>query len=252
MVGLQFFTFLVSNVDVDCTIETTPIMISLIANKLMFIPTCVDRFIHIAFPFSYKRIVTTKAIIATIITLWIAAIMTGSLIHINKQFDYIPSVGTCKPRQTNIPISLIILLSLFIPIIMIIITSIYLRQRIIKSKKFFHSVKRTAAQQRESTKAGRLAEILQEQVKPTLAVFRVGGIDAVFDILTALIVVAAHLLSLSSTTAFIVSAVFPAHCITYLQSVNHWLVYNVDIREKMFDCIRMRNKRSKVIVLHRE
>ena len=240
------------NVDVDCTIETTPIMISLIANKLMFIPTCVDRFIHIAFPFSYKRIVTTKAIIATIITLWITAIMTGSLTYINKQFDYIPSVGTCKPGQTNIPISLIILLSLFIPIMLIIITSIYLHQRIIKSKKFFHSVKRTAAQQRESTKAGRLAEILQEQVQPTLAVFRVGGIDAVFDILAALIVVAAHLLSLSSTTAFIVSAVFPAHCITYLQSVNHWLVYNVDIREKMFDCIRMRNKRSKVIVLHRE
>ena len=240
------------NVDVDCTIEATPIMISLIASKLMFIPTCVDRFIHIAFPFSYKRIVTTKVIIATTITLWIAAIVIGPLIYINEPFDYIPSVGACKLRQTSIPALLILLLSLFIPIMLITITSIYLRQRIIKSKKFFHSVKRTAAQQRESTKAGRLAEILQEQVKPTLAVFRVGGIDAVLDILTSLVVVASHLLSPSSTTAFIVSAVFPTHCITYLQSVNHWLVYNVDIREKMFDCIRMRNKRSKVIVLHRE
>ena len=240
------------NVDVDCTIEAAPIMISLIGNKLMFIPTCVDRFIHIAFPFSYKRIVTTKAIIATTITLWIAAIVIGPLIYINKPFDYIPSVGTCKLRQTSIPVTLILLLSLFIPIMLITITSIYLRQRIIKSKNFFHSVKRTAAQQRESTKAGRLAEILQEQVKPILAVFRVGGIDAVFDIIASLVVVASHLLSPSSTTAFIVSEVFTTHCITYLQSVNHWLVYNVDIREKMFDCIRMRNKSSKVIVLHRE
>ena len=240
------------NVDVDCTTELMPIMISMIANKLMFIPMCVDRFIHIAFPFSYKRIVTTKAIIATTITLWIAAIVIGPLICISTPHGYIPSVGACKPLQTSIPVLLILLLSFFIPIMLITITSIYLRQRIIKSKNFFHSVKRTAAQQRESTKAGRLAENLQEQVKPLLAVFRVGGIDAAFDILASLVVVAAQLLSPSSTTAFIVSAVFPTHCITYLQSVNHWLVYNVDIREKMFDCIRMKNKRSKVIVLHRE
>ena len=240
------------NVDVDCRIQATPIMISLIASKLMFIPTCVDRFIHIARPFSYKRIVTTKAIMTTIITLWMAAIMIGTLIYINEPFDYIPSVGACKLRQTSIPVLLILLLNFFIPIILITITSIYLHQRIIKSKNFFHSVKRNAAQQRESTKAGRLAEILQEQVKPTLAVFRVGGIDAVLDILTSLVAVASHLLSPSSTTAFIVSAVFPTHCITYLQSVNHWLVYSINIREKMFDCIRMRKKRSKVIVLHRE
>ena len=240
------------NVDVNCTIEAIPIMISLIANKMVFIPTCVDRFIHIAFPFSYKRIVTTKAIIATTITLWIAAIVIGPLICISTPLDYIPSVGTCKPRQANIPVLLILLLYLFIPIMLITITSIYLRQRIIKSNNFFHSVKRTAEEQRELTKAGRLAEILQEQVKPTLAVFRVGGIDAVFDILASLVIVATHFLSPSSTTAFIVTAVFPTHCITYLQSVNHWLVYNVDIREEMFDCIRMRKKRSKVIVLHRE
>ena len=57
------------NVDVDCRITVIPVMIFVIANKLMFIPTCVDRFIHITFPFSYKRIVTTKAIMATVITL---------------------------------------------------------------------------------------------------------------------------------------------------------------------------------------
>ena len=143
------------NVDVDCTIEAMIVMISLKANRQMFIPMCVDRFIHIAFPFSYKRIVTTKAIIATTITLWIAAIVIGPLIYINEPLEYIPSVGACKLRQTSIPVLLILLLSLFIPIMLITITSIYLCQRIIKSKIFFHSVKRTAAQQRESTKAGR-------------------------------------------------------------------------------------------------
>ena len=57
------------NVNVDCRIIVMPAMA-----KLIFIPMCVDRFIHIAFPFSYKQIVTTKAIIITIITLWIVDI----------------------------------------------------------------------------------------------------------------------------------------------------------------------------------
>ena len=240
------------NVDVNCTITVIPVMIFVIANKLMFIPTCVDRFIHIAVPFSYKRIVTTKAIMATIITLWMITIVIAIFIFINEPFEYIPSIGICRLTQTNIPLLLILMLCFFIPIVVITITSIYLHHRIIKSKNFFHSVKRNAAQERKSNKAGRLAEILQEQVKPTMAVFRVGGIDAVLDILTAAIAAVIFLVSPSSTVVFIVTVQLIGIPILYLQSVNHWLVYNIDIREKMIDCIRARNKQSKVIVLHRE
>ena len=71
------------NVDVDCRIEMTPTTIFLIANKLMFIPICADRFIHIAFPFSYKRIVTTKVIMTTIITLWMVTIVIATIMYVN-------------------------------------------------------------------------------------------------------------------------------------------------------------------------
>ena len=252
--GLNIVLYLLGdNVDVDCRIEMIPTMIFLIANKLMFIPMCVDRFIHIAVPFSYKRIVTTKAIMITIIILWMVAIVTATIICINQSFEYIPSVSVCKPTQTSIPISLILLLCYFIPFVLITITSIYLRYRIIKSKNFFHSVKRNAAQERKSNKAGRLAEILKEQVKPTMAVFRVGGIDAVLDILSAVIIAATLLFSPSNNImAFIVTGPLIAVPIEYLQSANHWLVYNIDIREKMIACIIARKKRSKVIMLHRE
>ena len=223
-------------------------MLSLLANKLMFLPTCVDRFIHIAFPFSYKRIVTTKAIMTTIITLWMVAIVLTTFLYINEPFEYTPSLGACKRKRTNIPQFLIILLILFTSIVLITVTSTYLRYRIIKSNNFFPSVKRNAAQQRKSHKAGRMAEILQEQVKPTLAVFRVGGIDAVLDIFFVLIGVVLNFLSPSSATAFVVTTQFVAIPIQYLQSANHALVYNPDIREKIIGCIRMRNKRSKVIM----
>ena len=241
------------NVDVDCRIEMTPIMTFLIANKLMFIPTCVDRFIHIAFPFSYKRIVTTKAVMTTIITLWMITIVSATIICIDQPFEYVPSVGGCKPSQTSIPLLMILLLCYVMPIALITITSIYLHHRIIKSKNFFHSVKRNAVQERKSNKAGRLAEILQEQLKPTMAVFRVGGIDAVLDIISAVIAAAVFLVFPSgSTVGFIVTRSLIGIPIEYLQSANHWLVYNVDIREKMIDCIRPKKKRSKVIILHRE
>ena len=216
------------NVDVDCRIEVIPAMIFVIANKLMYIPTCVDHFIHIAFPFSNKRIVTTKAIITTLITLWMITIVTATTICINQPFEYIPSVSCCKPTQTNVPLLLTLLLCFFIPIVVITIASIYLRHRIIKSKNFFHIVKRDAAQERKLNKAGRLAEILQE-LKPTMAVFRVGGTDAVLDILTTVIAAAVFLVSPSNTLAFIVVGPLMGTLIEYLQSANHWLVYNIDI-----------------------
>ena len=217
------------SVDADCNLVPIPLMILVIANKLMFIPMCVNRFIHIAVPFSYRRIVTTKTIIATIITLWMVAIVISVFLYINEPLGYIPSLGVCRSTQTNIPGLLILLLCFLIPIVLITITSIYLRQRIIKSNNFSHSVKRNAAQHRKSNKAGRLAEILQEQVKPTLAVFRVGGIDAALDILIVLISVVASSLSPFSTTAFIVTTQLAGIFIQYLQSANHALVYNTDI-----------------------
>ena len=85
-----------------------------------------------------------------------------------------------------------------------------------------------------------------------MAVFRVGGIDAVLDILTAVLAAVAALASPSGTMAYIVTEQLIPIPVLYLQSLNHCLVYNIDIREKMLDCIKPGNKHSKVIVLHRE
>ena len=139
--GLFTVLYLIGvNVDVDCTIPLIPFTLLLIANKLMFLPMCVDRFIHISFPFLYKRIVTTKTIMATIITLWVVSILENSIfMYFNKPdvLEYMSSLGICKPKQINIPHLLILLLCFFMPILFITITSIHLRYRIIKSKKIF-------------------------------------------------------------------------------------------------------------------
>ena len=251
--GLLILLYLLGvNDDTDCRIILIPTMLFVIANKVMFLPMCMDRFIHIAFPFSYKRIVTTNAIMPTIVILWIVVIVTSISLYINEPYayEYIPSLGVCIPKEPNIPQLLILLLCFLIPIVLITITSIYLRYRIIKSKNFFHSVKRSVTQERKSNRAGRLAEILEEQVKPTLTVFRVGGIDALLDILMALLF--AVVSAFSSTLSVAITAQFVATAIQYIQSANHSLIYNCDIREKIIGCKRLRNKHSKVIILHRE
>ena len=121
------------NVDVDCIIILMPAMTLVIG-----MPMCVDQFIHVAFPFSYKWIVTTKAIKITIMTLWMVAIVVSTSLFIELYpFDYIPPLGICRRNQLNIPELLILLLCFLIPIVLITITSIYLRYRIIKSNNFF-------------------------------------------------------------------------------------------------------------------
>ena len=83
--------------------------------------------------------------------------------------------------------------------------------------------KRNAAQEGKSNEAGRLAEIIQEQVKPTLAiaVFRVGGTDAILDILFAIIIVVLSFLYSSNTIVHIVTGQIVTIPIWYIHSANH-------------------------------
>ena len=136
--GLLTLLYLIGvSVGVDCNLMLISFMLFVLGNKLMFIPMCVDRFIHIAYPFSYKRMVTTKAVKATIITLWMAAIVISISLHINEPLDYIPSVGICKPAQANIPGTLIMLLCFIISIVLITNKYIATCARGPSSQKFF-------------------------------------------------------------------------------------------------------------------
>ena len=66
-------------------------------------------------------------------------------------------------------------------------TCIYLHYKITDSKRFFNSVKKSTAEEQNAVKVGRLMEILQEQVQPTVSVFITQGIDAVFNVLGIII-----------------------------------------------------------------
>ena len=247
MIILYLFDF----PNLNCRIAHMLIRISVLASRLMFLPITINRFINIAFPFSHKRIMNTKTVVAIISSLWLSVLLVSYISKVDH-FELVLAFGECQPKRTSRLTSLVTIGTMIISIVVITTTSIYLRHRIIKSNRFVHSVKRSAAEEQKSIKAGRLVEVLQEQLKPTLSVFIAGGIDGAFSLLAAIIIVTT-LMFMPSTFPYVKQLVLIP--LQYCQSMSHSIVYGFrdnSIREKLFNFIKFNQKRSKVIILNRE
>ena len=97
-----------------------------------------------------------------------------------QDYKFNPQFGVCISKQGNG--SFLIIGLMVVSMCIITGTSIYLRYKIINLNCTFKSVKRSSAEEQAAVKAGRLVEILQEQVKPTFTVFMAGRIDVVFSL----------------------------------------------------------------------
>ena len=130
----------------------------------------------------------------------------------------------------------------------IIGTCIYLHHKIIHSKQFFNSVKKSTTEEQKAVKVGRLMEILQEQLKPTFSVFIAGGIDAVFTGLEMVIIFL--LLDSDSSILYHILSAIKLH-----QYFSHAVVYGLRdkyIYEQIMNIYKKIRgpKKSKVIVLN--
>ena len=131
-------------------------------------------------------------------------------------------------------------------IVIITGTCIYLCYKIIHSKKFFKSVKRSTAEEQKAVKVGRLMEILQEQVKPTFTVFIAQGVDAVFIVLGMICI---FVVSILGHHLPILSHVLVA--IKVCQQCSHAVVYGLRDKYISTEIYEIRGpKKSKVIVLN--
>ena len=173
------------------------------------------------------------------------------MLVVNQPNKSLPALGTCRLTSTTI-LPIVAFIPLWTSILLITVTSIYLRYKIIKSNRFFHSIQRTAADREKSDKAGQLVELLLEQVKPTISVFIVGGFDGFFDLLFISFVLSRTFLPTSAHILLVHLVAIPMQMVRSMAHSLAYGFYNKKIKEKMFTCNKLWPKRSKVIVINRQ
>ena len=89
--------------NMNCDAVTVSITTSWYATRLMFLPVVINRFLHIAFPFSYKWMFTTKRIAVIISSLWLLSFVVGLLSLVNQDFTISPESGVCVSKIVGFP-----------------------------------------------------------------------------------------------------------------------------------------------------
>ena len=240
------------DIEPNCTVIFMLRIIPALANKLCFLPVIVDRLLYIAFPFDYKRIMTNKVVAITIITFWLATVCIIIPIATNLTLLYLPPIGDCINVDNSILLRLVLVGPQLVTVLAIIITSIYFRYRVVKSKKFFERTHRNAVERRKAISAGTLLDKLRKELRPTISVLIMGGVDAMFNLLTPVIWAATRLVFTDPhirrlNTQLII--LIPQLC----QSLSHSLTYGIYNKEIRKQINKFRKniflKHSKIITL---
>ena len=193
---------------------------------------------------------TMQLATALVLIPWVLSIMMRISVLLTITYAYYPPLGDCAVTGgvAGNPIFFLIPISEIVVTVMIIATSVYLRHKIIKSNKLFNMPRRNAADERKATRAGQLLEALEEQLKPTMSVLIVGGIDGLFDSIIYFVTVVINPAALEYVIEFVLSPLF------FLQMLSHVLtysIYNKKIRKELCGCADIGNKESKVVTLNK-
>ena len=108
--------------NVNCNVVTVPLIASMLATRLMFLPVVMDRFLRIAFPFAYKRMFSTKRNAAIISSLLLLSLVCGILSLVVEDYTVCPEGGVCEPQLRGFTFKLFALLILGV---FLVITYIY-------------------------------------------------------------------------------------------------------------------------------
>ena len=156
----------------------------IMSTQMMVLPPAVHRLICVARPFTHKLIMTKRRIIMMIVVLWVTTIVPFITLWRDDRKVYIPSLGTCATADNGIELgTLLVLLGYISSLVLTITSAVYLRHKMINLKAYIRELHRCGMDRGKLNNSQRLKELLKEQVKPTISVFVVGGVDAVFNFL---------------------------------------------------------------------
>ena len=243
------------NLDANCTVIIILTLIPALANKLCFLPVVVDRLLNIAFPFDYKQIMTNKVVAITITTLWLVTICSTVIIVTNNTLLYLPPLGDCIVTDNHTLFRIIIVGPQLATVLAIIITSIYLRYRIYKTNKLFQRTPTNTAERRKALSAGILLDKLRKELKPTISILMMGGLDGLLNLLIPIIWLGGRLVFTQGPHLRRMYSQLITLLVQLCQSLSHSLtygIYNKKIRKYLCEYKKIFLKHSKVITLKRE
>jgi len=243
---------------INCTAIITITLASSYATKMMFLPLIIDRFINIAFPFDYKRVMTTKVVSIIIGSLWLTALCHSIVISTIHTLLYLPSLGDCIMTNTKILLRLTTAGPLILSALFIFFTSVYFYLKIKKSNRLFRQVQQIGHEE-NATKHGRMLEMLKEQLKPVLSVFFLGGIDTALNLLLPVLftIMRAYLSGKDPIIITIYTVQLGVLAVQLCQSLSHFLVYGLyskQIRKIFWDYCKYKfsTRHSRLTALNRK
>ena len=257
---LMCLHFLGINADSMATfIIYTMLVIPRIAARLSFINLAIDRAVAIAFPYRHKSIMTYKRAYVMLILTWIISSIMTFIIYLPAPFAFVGSFGIYTPVEKPIGRVILFVFLLVLSTILIVCVNVYLYVQIYKSKQKLEENMRT-----HGTADGNIEQLrrtnhkFRKQVKITLSLLALGGVDGIINLLTMITLIVSDRFLSGSTSVY--SFQFAAYPLLCVQLMSHSLLYGIymkDIRKKLCKCyLYQRLKRalplrpSKVVVLN--
>jgi len=190
--------------------------------------------------------------IGLVLISWVFSVLLRISVVLTLTYTYYPALGDCVITGGVAGSPLLYLLpgSEIVALFLIIITCVYLRHKILKSNKLFCKPKRNIAEDHKATRAGRLVEALEEQLKPTISVLIVGGIDGLFDIVIPIVFFATVFTNPAALEYAIEFVLFPLSILQMLGHVLTYGIYNKNIRKEICEYKEICSNHTKVISLN--
>ena len=222
----------------------------------ILLPTtiAIERMIVIKYPYRHRSIMTTKAVIGILAAIWGVSLILTIIIAIIAPLNIAWPLATTDYDSTIFPF---LIVPRLISAVLIMVANGFVRYKLYVSNKKAKENQRLGNEPTEETKQlVKLIKLLRTQVKPTIALLLIGGIDIIGGLLIPLLYVATETLLESSARIYVKQLlVYP---IASSLLVAHPLVYGLymkKIRRRLPNCTaclqqQWTTRRSRVVTLH--
>ena len=166
-------------------VAIAPFILLYLMNILSPIPVAIERMVVIAFPFRHRNIMTSKRVTSMLAAMWGISAIVITIIMITVPFDTFWSIGMMHFHRI---IFAILAFPRIISIICIVAANGFLQYKITISNRKAAENQRLGNE--EAKRSKNLLRVVQAQVKATVTLFIVGGIDVIANILQTVIYVA--------------------------------------------------------------